>query len=78
MKGGNRFTSRGKLVDDGDVEIAVETLPLRSPFVGSRLAQDMWVDGVLLPLAGSLCYSEAMLFVDNDQSDIPESDHIFE
>ena len=67
-----------QLVDDRDIEVAVDRHGQRAGNGRRRHHKDMGRTGVFAPQAGALFDAEAVLFVDDDKSQVIEDHRIFE
>ena len=68
MLGDHGFATRWQLVDDRDVEVAIECHRQGAGNRCCRHNEHMWRVGTLAPQLGTLGHTEAVLFVDNDHS----------
>ena len=77
MNGGYRFPSRRQLVNDRNIQIAIQRHRQCTRDRRGSHHQHMWRLYILRPEAGTLRHSEAVLFVNNDQSQRREVHRVF-
>src|SRR5690606_13340175 len=77
MYGFNGFASCRQLIDDRNVEVAIQGHGQSPWYRCSGHDQHVRRNAVFAPELGTLFYAEAMLFVDDDEAYIFEFDLIF-
>ena len=78
MGGADGVASGRQLVDDGAVEVAVEGHSEGAGDGGGGHHEDVWRDEGLLPELGALFDAEAVLLVDDDESEVAEGDVVLD
>ena len=72
----HRFAARWQLVDDADVEVAIECHGKGARYRCRRHHEDMRRALTLSPELGTLCHAEAVLLVDDGKAELPKHHRI--